>query len=62
MKPPSTHEVTQLLSRIVELRYFGGLNVEETAEVLQTSPRTVMREWNLARAWLHRELNRRESE
>src|SRR5215510_5945678 len=48
-------------SRIVELRYFGGLNVEETAEVLQTSPRTVMREWNLARAWLHRELNRRES-
>ncbi len=49
-------------SRIVELRYFGGLNVEETAEVLQTSPRTVMREWNLARAWLHRELNRRESE
>jgi len=49
-------------SRIVELRYFGGLNVEETAEVLQTSPRTVMREWNLARAWLHRELSRRESE
>jgi RNA polymerase sigma factor (TIGR02999 family) len=49
-------------SRIVELRYFGGLNVEETAEVLQTSPRTVMREWNLARAWLHRELNRKGSE
>jgi RNA polymerase sigma-70 factor (ECF subfamily) len=45
-------------SRIVELRYFGGLNVEETAEVLRISPRTVMREWNLARAWLHRELNR----
>jgi len=44
-------------SRIVELRYFGGLNVEETAEVLQISQRTVMREWNLARAWLHRELN-----
>jgi len=46
-------------SRIVELRYFGGLNVDETAEVLQISPRTVIREWNLARAWLHRELNRR---
>src|SRR6266511_2763186 len=49
-------------SRIVEVRYFGGVNVEESAEVLQTSPRTVMREWNLSRAWLHRELNRRESE
>ena len=44
-------------SRVVELRYFGGLNVEETAEVLHISQRTVMREWNLARAWLHRELN-----
>src|SRR5262249_51168815 len=45
-------------SRIVELRYFGGLNVEETAEVLQISPRKVMSEWNFTRAWLHRELNR----
>lgn len=44
-------------SRIVELRFFGGLSVEETAEVLELSPRTVMREWNLARAWLHRELS-----
>jgi len=58
----SLAEIDQRKSRIVELRYFGGLTVEEIAEVLQISPRTVMREWNLARAWLHRELNRRESE
>jgi RNA polymerase sigma factor (TIGR02999 family) len=45
-------------ARIVELRFFGGLNVEETAEVLNISSRTVMREWSLAQAWLHRELNR----
>ena len=37
--------------RIVELRFFGGLTVEETAEVLKISPRTVMREWSLAQAW-----------
>ncbi len=43
-------------SRIVELRYFGGLTVEETAEVLQLSPRTVAREWAMARAWLYRNL------
>lgn len=43
-------------SRIVELRFFGGLSVEETAEVLKISPRTVMREWGLAQAWLYREL------
>jgi RNA polymerase sigma-70 factor (ECF subfamily) len=42
--------------QIVELRFFGGLSVEETAEVMKVSPRTVMREWNLARAWLYREL------
>lgn len=40
-------------SRIVELRYFGGLTVEETAEVLQISPRTAAREWAMARAWLY---------
>lgn len=45
-------------SRIVELRFFGGLTVEETAEVLKASSRTVMREWSLARAWLYRELSR----
>ena len=44
-------------SRIVELRFFGGLSVEETAEVLKISPRTVMREWNKAKAWLYREIS-----
>lgn len=41
-------------SRIVELRYFGGLTIEETAEVLKTSPSTVQREWTIARAWLYK--------
>lgn len=44
-------------SRIVELRYFGGLTEEQTAEVLQVSTRTVRRDWVLARAWLFRELS-----
>jgi RNA polymerase sigma factor (TIGR02999 family) len=43
-------------SRVVELRFFGGLSVEETAEVLQISPVTVMRDWSSARAWLYREM------
>jgi RNA polymerase sigma factor (TIGR02999 family) len=43
-------------SRMVELRFFGGLSEEETAEALKVSARTVRREWSLARAWLHREL------
>jgi RNA polymerase sigma-70 factor, ECF subfamily len=43
-------------SQIIELRFFGGLTVEETAEVLKISPVTIMREWRLARAWLYREL------
>lgn len=43
--------------RIVELRYFGGLTVAETAEVLKISPVTVMRDWSFAKAWLHRELS-----
>jgi RNA polymerase sigma factor (TIGR02999 family) len=43
-------------SQVVELRFFGGLNIEETAEVLKISPNTVMRDWNMAKAWLHREL------
>jgi RNA polymerase sigma factor (TIGR02999 family) len=43
-------------SRIVELRYFGGLTIEETATVAGISPATVKREWTLARAWLRREL------
>jgi RNA polymerase sigma-70 factor (ECF subfamily) len=45
-------------SRVVELRFFGGLTVEETAAVLKISPETVMRDWKLARTWLRRELRR----
>lgn len=43
-------------AKIVELRYFGGLSVEEAADVLEISPATVKRDWTLARAWLKREL------
>ncbi len=43
--------------QVVELRYFGGLSVEETAEVLKISPDTVMREWKRAKAWLYSELD-----
>lgn len=43
-------------AHVVELRFFGGLNVEETAEVLKVSTVTVMRDWNTARAWLYREM------
>ena len=43
-------------SRIVELRFFGGLSVDETAEVMKIAPITVIREWNKAKAWLYREL------
>lgn len=43
--------------RVVELRYFGGLSVEETAEVLKVSPQTVMRDWRFAKTWLLRELS-----
>jgi RNA polymerase sigma factor (TIGR02999 family) len=45
-------------SKVVELRFFGGLDVKETAVVLDVSPETVMRDWKLARAWLRRELQR----
>jgi RNA polymerase sigma factor (TIGR02999 family) len=44
-------------ARMVELRYFGGLTIEETAEVLQISPATVKRDWNLAKAWLRNEIS-----
>lgn len=44
-------------SEIVELRFFGGLSIEETAEVLKVSPGTVMRDWTFARAWLRNEMN-----
>jgi RNA polymerase sigma-70 factor, ECF subfamily len=45
-------------AQVVELRYFGGLTVEETGHVLKMSPQSVMRDWKLARAWLARELSR----
>ena len=48
-------------SQIVELRYFGGLSIKETAEFLKLSQRTVEREWTMAKAWLHRELSEEES-
>jgi RNA polymerase sigma factor (TIGR02999 family) len=44
-------------SKVVEMRFFGGLTVEQTAEVLRISPETVTRDWNVARAWLLRELD-----
>ena len=44
-------------ARIVELRYFAGLSIEETAEALDMSPATLKRRWSLARAWLFRELS-----
>jgi RNA polymerase sigma factor (TIGR02999 family) len=47
--------------RVIELRFFGGLSVDETAEVLKTSPQTVMRDWKIAKAWLARELSSRRS-
>jgi RNA polymerase sigma factor (TIGR02999 family) len=45
-------------SRVIELRFFGGLSVEETAEILKISPQSVMRDWKLAKAWLRREVGR----
>jgi RNA polymerase sigma factor (TIGR02999 family) len=49
-------DIDQRKSQIIEMRFFGGLSVEETAEALAISPRTVRREWSLAQAWLFREL------
>jgi RNA polymerase sigma-70 factor (ECF subfamily) len=54
----SLSEIDPRKSEIVELRFFGGLSVEETAQALDISVRTVMREWSLAQAWLHNELKR----
>jgi RNA polymerase sigma factor (TIGR02999 family) len=48
-------------ARIIELRFFGGLTVEETAEVLSISPATVKRDWNMAKAWLTREVRKEKS-
>ncbi len=44
-------------SRVVELRYFGGLSVAETAQVLDVGEQTITRDWNMAKAWLHQQLN-----
>ena len=49
-------------SQVVVLRFFGGLSVEETAEVLKISPETVARDWRLAKAWLMRELSGNKSD
>jgi RNA polymerase sigma factor (TIGR02999 family) len=49
------------MSQVVELRFFGGLSIEETAEVLRVSPETVMRDWRTAKVWLLRELSRSRS-
>jgi RNA polymerase sigma factor (TIGR02999 family) len=54
-------ELDQQQGRIVELRFFAGLSVEETAEAMGISDSTVKREWRLAKAWLHRELAAAES-
>jgi len=49
-------EMDPRLGQVVELRYFGGLSIEETADVLKVSPITVIRQWNFAKAWLLRDL------
>ena len=49
-------------ARVIELRFFGGLSVEETAEVLKVSPDTVLRDWRLARAWLLAEMGESSSQ
>lgn len=56
LKKLSTQDARQ--SRIVELRFFAGLTIEDAAEVLEISPATVTREWTIARAWLFREIGR----
>jgi RNA polymerase sigma-70 factor, ECF subfamily len=48
-------------ARVVEFRFFGGLNVEETAEILHVSPDTVVRDWKLAKVWLQREMKKSEA-
>ena len=57
----SLAELDPRQSKVVELRFFGGLSVEEAAEVLKVSPATVRRDWSLARVWLLRELSKTET-
>ncbi len=54
----SLAQLDERKARVVEMRFFGGLSVDETAVVLKISPQSVMRDWKLARAWLKREMNR----
>ena len=51
-------KIDQRKVQVVEMRFFSGLSVAETAEVMKISTITVMRDWNTAKAWLHRELGR----
>lgn len=51
-------EIDERKSKVVELKFFGGLSIEETAEALDVSPGTVMRDWTLAKAWLRRAMSR----
>jgi RNA polymerase sigma factor (TIGR02999 family) len=53
-------DVDERKSQIVELRFFGGLSIEEAAEVLGVSPGTVKRDWTLAKAWLHRQISKQD--
>jgi RNA polymerase sigma-70 factor (ECF subfamily) len=55
----SLSKIDRRKSHVVELRFFGGLNVEETAEVLEISPETVQRDWRMAKTWLFRELTKK---
>lgn len=55
-------QLNERQSRVVELRFFGGMNVDEVAHVLDVSPRTVKGDWRFARAWLQRELGERTEE
>jgi RNA polymerase sigma factor (TIGR02999 family) len=60
----SLHALEQMdprKARVIELRFFGGLNVEETAAVLKISPQSVMRDWKLAKAWLYREMGAKQT-
>ena len=58
MRSTSLARLDPRRAQVIELRFFGGLTVEETAEVLQVSAQTVMRDWKTARTWLARELQR----
>ena len=50
-------EIDPRKSRMIELRFFGGLSIEETAKILGVSPGTIRRDWTMAKAWLQREVN-----